>query len=95
MHDSLLALDRYFFGPATGGQGLQIKRHVGVQDDGKVALSYLSMGKAVFDRSNILHAKDAVISARDDGSTPDSIERLTDALKKFGPQSKFGISAMS
>lgn len=91
MHDSLLALDRYFFGPGDRrGKASKSNVTVGVQDDGKVALSYLSMGKPYLIDQIYLHAKDAVISARDDGSNAGLIiERLTDALKKFGPQSKF------
>ena len=46
MHDSLLALDRYLFGPGDRrGKASKSNVTVGVQDDGKVALSYLSMGK--------------------------------------------------
>ena len=91
MHDSLLALDRYFFGPGDRrGKDSMSNVTVGVQDDGKIALSYLSMGKPHLIDQVYLHADNAVVSARDDGSDAGRImERINKALGKFDAQSKF------
>lgn len=91
MHDSLLALDRYLFGPGDRrGKASKSNVTVGVQDDGKVALSYLSMGKPHLIDQVYLRTENAVVSAQDDGSDADLIKkRIGNALRKFEAQSRF------
>ena len=91
MHDSLLALDRYFFGPGDRrGKDSKSNVTVGVQDDGKISLSYLSMGKPYLIDQVYLRAKNAVVSAQEDGSDADLImKRVDKALRKFEARSRF------
>lgn len=79
MHDSLLALDRYFFGPGDRrGKDSKSNVTVGVQDDGKITLSYLSMGKPYLIDQVYLRAKNVVVSAQEDGSDADLIMKRVD-----------------
>lgn len=91
MHSSPIALDRYFYSSGDRrGKASKSNVTVGVQDDGKIALSYLSMGKPYLIDQVYLRGENAVVSAHDDGSDADGImKRINNSLRKFEAQSRF------
>ena len=91
MHLSPVSLDRSLFGPGDRrGRPSKSNVTVGVEDDGKIVLSYLSLGKPYLIDQVYMRSGDAEVSANDDGSSGgDILERMRAALGKFSAGDRF------